>query len=137
MKREDMEFKRSAKVNPMDVLNMFNDLAKQYMDLEKTREFERTRRAEIEKEKQETLAKIQAQQELFLIYMDKSFDERTTNFNKFFEVIDSAMRDGNMQKLALGLDSVMQLAKESPFKPLMDLGKLSQQLASKEGEMDV
>ena len=137
MKREDIEFKRSSKVNPMDVLNMFNDLAKQYMDLEKTREFERTRRAEIEKEKQETLAKIQAQKELFLIYMDKSFDERTTNFNKFFEVIDSAMRDGNMQKLALRLDSVMQLAKESPFKPLMDLGKLSQQLASKEGEMDV
>lgn len=137
MKKEDMEVIGKLNINPMDVLNLFNDLAKQYMDLERTREIERTKRAEIEKDRQETLAKIQAQKELFLLYMDKSFDERANNFNKFFEVIDSAMQDGNMEKLALGLNSVMQLAKESPFKPLMDLNTLSQQLASKDAVLDI
>ena len=137
MKKEDIDVTGKLNVNPMDVLNLFNDLAKQYMDLERTRETERTKRAEIERDRQETLAKIQAQKELFLLYMDKSFDERARNFNKFFEVIDSAMQDGNMEKLALGLNSVMQLAKESPFKSLMDLNALSKQLESKDGELDI
>lgn len=128
MKSEDVKAAVKLNVNPMDVLNMFNDLAKQYMDLERTREIERTKRAEIEKERQKTLAKIQVQKELFLKYIDKSFDERASNFNKFFEVIDSAMSDGNMEKLAMGLNSVMQLARESPFKALIDINTLSGQL---------
>ncbi len=136
MKSEDVKAAVKLNVNPMDVLNMFNDLAKQYMDLERTREIERTKRAEIEKERQKTLAKIQVQKELFLKYIDKSFDERASNFNKFFEVIDSAMSDGNMEKLAMGLNSVMQLARESPFKALIDINTLSGQLESKE-ELDI
>ena len=136
MKSEDVKAAVKLNVNPMDVLNMFNDLAKQYMDLERTREIERTKRAEIEKERQKTLAKIQVQKELFLKYIDKSFDERASNFNKFFEVIDSAMSDGNMEKLAMGLNSVMQLARESPFKALIDINTLSGQLESKE-EIDI
>ena len=136
MKSEDVKAAVKLNVNPMDVLNMFNDLAKQYMDLERTREIERTKRAEIEKESQKTLAKIQVQKELFLKYIDKSFDERASNFNKFFEVIDSAMSDGNMEKLAMGLNSVMQLARESPFKALIDINTLSGQLESKE-ELDI
>ncbi len=136
MKSEDVKAAVKLNVNPMDVLNMFNDLAKQYMDLERTREIERTKRAEIEKERQKTLAKIQVQKELFLRYIDKSFDERASNFNKFFEVIDSAMSDGNMEKLAMGLNSVMQLARESPFKALIDINTLSGQLESKE-ELDI
>ena len=135
MKSEDVKAAVKLNVNPMDVLNMFNDLAKQYMDLERTREIERTKRAEIEKERQKTLAKIQVQKELFLTYIDKSFDERASNFNKFFEVIDSAMSDGNMEKLAMGLNSVMQLARESPFKALIDINTFSGQLESKE-ELD-
>lgn len=137
MKEKEVDITSNLNVNPMDVLNLFNDLAQQYMDLERTREIERTKRAEIETDRQKTIANIQAQKELFLRYIDKSFDERANNFNKFFEVIDSAMRDGNMEKLALGLNSVMQLAKESPFKPLLDLKTLSTQLASKETELDI
>ena len=136
MKSEDVKAAVKLNVNPMDVLNMFNDLAKQYMDLERTREIEPTKRAEIDKERQKTLAKIQVQKELFLKYIDKSFDERASNFNKFFEVIDSAMSDGNMEKLAMGLNSVMQLARESPFKALIDINTLSGQLESKE-ELDI
>ena len=122
--------------NPYDLLDAINEIANRYLDLEKTREIEKTNRANIEAEKIKTITRIEAQKELFLKYMDKSFDERSKNFSKFFEVVDVAIRDNDTQKLALALNSINQLAAESPFKALLDINQLSYNLDQKR-ELDI
>lgn len=64
-------------------------------------------------------------------FLNKTFDERLENFDKIFEVIDSAVANDNIQQLALGLDSLNKLAAESPFKVLADLKILGDALDNK------
>ncbi|RZG77581.1 hypothetical protein EXE09_03640 [Acinetobacter sp. WCHAc060025] len=64
-------------------------------------------------------------------YLDKSFDERKENFSKLFQVIDHAISNNNMQQLAMGLDSINQLAATSPFKTLATLESTNEAIKDK------
>ncbi|WP_062381180.1 hypothetical protein [Demequina pelophila] len=98
------------------VLNTIVDAAQEYAQV---REAEQTKRDVIEAQKQVALAEIHARSELFLTYLDRSFDEREKNFENLFAALDKAMTDGG-GNVAEILGSITTLAAASPFKDLHD-----------------
>lgn len=85
---------------------------------------ERTRQAEIRAESEAELARIAAQRDVILSYLDRSFDERRTNFDELFRRIDRGIEEGRLEVVAASLDALVKLADSSPFKALGDLSKV-------------
>ncbi len=95
----------------------------------KIAEEEQTKRRGIQAWEKTTITKIQAQRDLLMEYLERSFDERANNFSQMFDVVDRAfakrlpwrIATGNNEQLALILDSITRLAQSSPFKDLANL----------------
>jgi hypothetical protein len=96
-----------------------------YTDYLKIAEEEKTKRRDIEAWEKTTITQITAQRDLLIGYLERSFDERATNFRALFTVVDSAIFSGNNEQLALTLNSITELAKSSPFKELANLNQVS------------
>ncbi len=96
-----------------------------------------TKREEIRAKRDIAIEKINKTSELIRIYLDKTFDERKDIFNKQFEVVDEALRTGNTQMLSLGLNSINQLASQSPFKNLADINQVQAALMDENTEWDI
>ena len=96
-----------------------------------------TKREEIRAKRDIAIEKINKTSELIRIYLDKTFDERKDIFNKQFEVVDEALRTSNTQMLSLGLNSINQLASQSPFKNLADINQVQAALMDENTEWDI
>ncbi|WP_341733692.1 hypothetical protein [Microcoleus sp. EPA2] len=118
--------KMAAFVSCGDVLQQ---VIAHYAEYKQIAEQERTKRREIKAWEKESLAKIKAQRDLLMEYLDRSFDERSQNFNQLFDVVDRAIASGNNEQLGLALDSITELAKSSPFKELANLYSVQAALA--------
>lgn len=120
-----------ASGDPVEAVQVFNNLVKMAEDVTKFCEVQKTKRKEIEAIRDIVVSKIQSQKEIILTYLEKSFDERKDNFSKFFAIIDDAIAKDNMQQLAMGLDSVNKLAATSPFKALASIESTQKALTDK------
>jgi ribonucleotide reductase alpha subunit len=98
-----------------------NAVSSAYTEYKIIAEQEQTKRREIEAWEKETITKINAQRELLMAYLDRSFDERAENFRALFAVVDNAIASGNNEQLALTLNSITEIAKSCPFKELANL----------------
>jgi ribonucleotide reductase alpha subunit len=105
-------------INPAECLQQ---MVSAYTEYKIIAEQEQTNRREIEAWEKETITKINAQRELLMAYLDRSFDERAENFRALFAVVDNAIASGNNDQLALTLNSITEIAKSSPFKDLANL----------------
>ena len=121
---------------PLAALDIVNNIVNASREVAKFTEEQITKRCEIEKEKQIAIAEIQKQRDVLLLYLEKTFDERKSQFSKFFDIVDHALQSGNMQELAVGLDNINRLANSSPFKNLTDLNSVSAALENKNTEWD-
>ncbi|EAW33391.1 hypothetical protein [Lyngbya sp. PCC 8106] len=117
-----------TKVNHVDVLNSLTDplesvreIVTACTDYLKIAEEERTKRQEIKAWEKTTIAQINAQRDVLIEYLERSFDERAKNFRQLFNVVDKAIDNGDNEQLALALHSITELAKSSPFKDLANL----------------
>ena len=113
--------KSIAAGNPAEAAQVLKRFIEVAGDVAKFTEQQKTVRKDIEAKRDSDIARIQAQKEIIMIYLEKAFDERKENFSKLFQVIDHAIANNNMQQLAMGLDSINQLAASSPFKALATL----------------
>lgn len=113
--------KSIAAGNPAEAAQVLKCFIEVAGEVAKFTEQQKTERKEIEAKRDINISRIQAQKEIIMVYLEKSFDERKENFSKFFKVIDHAIANNNMQQLAMGLDSINQLAASSPFKALATL----------------
>ncbi len=104
--------------SPADCLG---EIVTAYTEYKKIAEQEQTKRQQIASWEWITIAKIEAQRDVLLSYLDRSFDERAENFQALFKVVDQAIAARNNEQLALALNSITELAKSSPFKELADL----------------
>lgn len=95
---------------------------------------EKSKRREIVKQERIALGKIKSQRDIFLAFLDASFDERERNFVRLFDVLDKSMVSGDTQQVALILNQITDLAKSSPFKELQNLSKVQMALADPEHE---
>lgn len=108
-------------INPAECLQQ---MVSAYTEYKIIAEQEQTKRREIEAWEKETITKINAQRELLMAYLDRSFDERAENFRALFAVVDNAIASGNNDQLALTLNSITEIAKSSPFKDLANLASV-------------
>ena len=87
-----------------------------------------TKRETIRAERDVAIAKIKEMGELVRVYLEKTYDERRDIFAKQFEVIDASIASGNVEMLAMTLNSMNELAASSPFKNLADIQSVKQGL---------
>jgi len=85
---------------------------------------EKTKRREIEANEKVAIATINAQRDLLMAYLDRSFDERAENFRCLFKVVDQAIANQNNEQLGAALSSIVEIAKSCPFKNLADLASV-------------
>ena len=105
-------------INPTEC---FQQMVLAYTEYMQIAEQEQTKRRQIQAYEQVTIAKINAQRDLLMVYLDRSFDERAENFRSLFCVVERAIAAGNNEQLALALNSITEIAKSSPFKELANL----------------
>lgn len=108
----------------IDPTECFQQLISQYLEYKTIVEQEKTKRREIKAWEKTTIAKINTYRDFVMEYLDRSFDERSENFRKLFDVVDQAMATNNNTQLGLALDSITELAKSSPFKELANLASV-------------
>lgn len=123
--------KSIAAGNPAEAAQVLKRFIEVAGDVAKFTEQQKTIRKDIEAKRDKDIAHIQAQKEIIMKYLDKSFDERKENFSKLFQVIDHAISNNNLQQLAMGLDSINQLAATSPFKALATLESTNEAIKDK------
>ena len=124
-------FKGIAAGNPAEAAQVMKRFIEVAGDVAKFTELQKTARKDIEAKRDSEIARIKAQKEIIMSYLEKSFDERKENFSKLFQVIDHAIANNNMQQLAMGLDSINQLAASSPFKALASLESTKEAIDNK------
>lgn len=115
--------------DPMQVVIAVKEIVLMAGEVRKFEEAQVTVRVGIAAERDVALARIEAQKAALLTYLEKSFDERRENFQALFRVVDEALANDNMQALALGLKSVIELADSSPFKDLATIDSTAAALA--------
>ncbi|MHC5764711.1 MAG: hypothetical protein ACYTXI_03615 [Nostoc sp.] len=108
-------------INPAEYLQQ---MVSAYTEYKIIAEQEQTKRREIDAWEKETITKINAQRDLLMAYLDRSFDERAENFRALFALVDNAIASGNNDQLALTLNSITEIAKSSPFKDLANLASV-------------
>ncbi|MGY1829059.1 hypothetical protein ACI8AA_01375 [Geodermatophilus sp. SYSU D01180] len=87
-----------------------------------------TARAAISARERSLIAEIHARRDLFLGYLDRSFDEREQVFERLFEALDRAMAD-DVSSVAGVLGAITTLAAKSPFADLRDIELVRRNLA--------
>ncbi|MBD2394194.1 hypothetical protein WEU38_12720 [Cyanobacterium aponinum AL20118] len=97
------------------------EVIKEYLSI---REIEQTKRREIEAIENITIQEIKVKREILIKYLELSFDERSNSFKRLFDTVDSAILSHDNQALALTLHSIVELAKSSPFKELVNLSNV-------------
>ena len=121
----------SAARNPIEAALVLKELVNMAGEVSKFTEVQKTKRKEIEAERDKYISKINTQKEVMILYLEKTFDERKDNFNKLFQVVDHALATNNTQALTKGLDSINQLASSSPFKDLSNIESTQKALEDK------
>ncbi|WP_010254374.1 hypothetical protein [Myroides injenensis] len=127
----------SAARNPTEAALVLKDLVNKASEVSKFTEVQKTKRKEIEAQRDKYISKINAQKEVMLAYLDKTFDERKGNFEKLFQIVDHALATNNIQVLAMGLDNINQLAASSPFKDLSSIESTQKALEDKDHIWDI
>lgn len=110
--------KAGAVVDPFQVLQVVVEYGDKWVT-----EIQRgmTERAEITAWEQVQTGKLRAQRDVLLKALDLTFDERRENFSRLFNGLDAAMEAGDAVQASSFLQSITELAKESPFKDLANV----------------
>ena len=97
---------------------------------------QRTAQETIRREAEVQIARVHASRDLLLDYLDRSFDERRSNFDALFSRFDAAASSNNVEGVARTLDAIVELAKSSPFKDLADLARAKEVLKDKSKDFE-
>ena len=107
-------------------------------EVAKFTELQETKRTQIRSNADVAIKIVVALSVVLQEYLTKSFDERSAIFAKHFEVVDSALINGDTAMLSAGLNAINELAASSPFKALADFNSVQQMLLTdNETEFDI
>lgn len=90
-------------------------------------ESEQTRRTAIAADEHKWLAAIEADRTALLTYLDRSFDERASNFRELFSALDKSLAT-DPSKVADILGAITTLAMKSPFNDIADTATVTANL---------
>lgn len=108
----------------LDGFNALNDIvgaAREYLNLH---EVESTKRANIEAAGKAEVARIKAAERVLRDYFERVFAERKSNFDALFGSLDAAIAKGDGQTVTSVLNSIVDIAKQSPIAELGDLSEV-------------
>ena len=112
---------------PVAAEEVFNRVVGAVREWQETVAVEATKQRAIAAEEARWLAAIEADREILLTYLDRSFDERAENFRRLFEELDRAM-SGDTTHVADVLGAITALAMKSPFQDLKDVDTVTANL---------
>lgn len=96
----------------LDGLNTLVTSVTEYLQF---REHEVTRRAEISADRDVRLAIIKQQAKTVQLMIDKTFSERTKNFETFFSMLESGVSNNNEMQINAALTMIVEQTKNSPM----------------------
>jgi hypothetical protein len=120
----------------LDAMAVVNQIVGAVTEWVQVHETETTKRELIRAQESIVISEIQARRELFVTYLDRSFDERERAFNELFRALDRAM-DSDPTAVAGILGSITTLAARSPFADLVDIDLVKSNLADPDHEWAV
>lgn len=120
----------------LDAMTVVNQIVGAVNEWLRVHEQETTKRELIRAQENVVISEIQARREIFLTYLDRSFDERERAFNELFRALDRAMTD-DPASVAAVLGSITALAAKSPFADLVDIDLVKTNLANPDHEWAV
>ena len=126
--------KGSEALNPLEAIQILTKEIKEYKIVA---EQEKTKRKNITAWENTTLEKIKSQKEIILKYLDSSFDERKSNFESLFAWLDKSLDSNNTEQMGIVLNTILDLAKSSPFKDIMNNEKLQDFIDDKKMDMEL
>lgn len=126
--------KAAGAINPDVALQT---IVASYADYKQIVSQEKTKREQIRAWRDVELERIAAQRELFMTYLECTFDERRANFAKFFEVLDHAVETEAVDVVSTTLDSITALAKTSPFKDIATVAQVRAVLDAPDGSFSL
>lgn len=129
--------KAISKINPMEAIK---EIVTAYSDYKKIAVVEERKQAQINAWKQTELKRIEAQREILMTYLEKSFDERKEIFKNQFKYIDRAIvaaekgknPDLQLAIITRSLESITDLAKSSPFKDIASVSQVRKMIEDKD-----
>ncbi len=101
----------------VNAMSAFTEIVGAVSELVKVHDQETTKRSFIRANEHVLVTEIRAKSQLFLAYLDRSFDEREQAFQRLFNALDVAM-SSNLADVASILGSITTLAARSPFADL-------------------
>lgn len=90
-------------------------LVEAYQENVRISEIERAKREEIQALKEVEIEKIRKNAKILKKFLDESFKERRENFDKFFNSLDKALEQNNIEAIATIAGSIVDIAKTSPL----------------------
>jgi len=121
MKKKLMSIFRKTKPTPQQAFEGLKIFADAVKENHKVTEEETTKRHNITAMKDFEIKKIQTQKEVLKDYFEKTFAERRINFDKMFDVLDKGIESNNLELIQLSLNSIVEIAKDSPLKQVEKL----------------
>lgn len=119
--RNELLSASKGKPGPAQMLELTKFFVDKSADVAKFCEEQKTKRTAIRANAQVAIHQIDSMRMFLQDYLDKTFDERRMLFAKEFEIVDKCLEKGDVQALAVSLNSITNLATSSPFKALADI----------------
>lgn len=108
---------------PAQVAGSLSDLVNAWKDYQTTREIETTKRTQIAADRDVRLAAIHAQAEVVHRLIDKTFDERSSNFDQFFNLLEKGFAANDDRQINAALTMLVEQVKVSPMAQAMQMMK--------------
>ena len=121
----------------MNAAGVVTQLVAAYTNWRKTAKEEKTKRHAISAEERKAIHTINAQRDILMTYLERSFDERRENFRQFFDSLARAIDKGDTVTSAATLNSIVKLAQSSPFKDIASLQAVRDVLADQSSELEI
>lgn len=134
LKQQQSKLSKLPTGSPKEVLETIKTLGEAANDAIKFCQIQETKRTEIRAQRDIMIRQIDKTAELVKVYLDKTFDERRYQFDKYFSLVDKAIETGDKNLLNVTLQNIQSLSASSPFK---DLKSLAEAINNKNTEWDI
>jgi len=111
-------------IGGVNIFSSIKDMYESKQDFNKVRESEETKRNASNNITKENIEIIHAQRDLILKNLDNSFEIKKAQTCKTFDVIDHAIKEGNIEFLKTGLDAMVSISIDTSLPTLSDTQKL-------------
>jgi len=107
---------KSSPIPPLETTkSAFSILVEAHTQYKCLVEQETTKREAISAWRDINVRRLEDQREILEMYLTQTFGERAHNINEMFERLDTAMEEGDINKIGLFLGGIVDLAKQSPL----------------------